>query len=92
MKSIRKEIDEIREGRADRADNVLRNAPHTMRVITANGWDHQYDRQKAAFPAGWIIENKFWPAAGRIDEGYGDRNLVCTCDPIDSYREKTSKL
>ncbi len=86
MKSIRGEIDEVKDGKADREDNVLRNAPHTVMVITANEWNHEYDRQKAAFPAGWIVHNKFWPAVGRIDEGYGDRNLVCTCDPIDSYR------
>jgi glycine dehydrogenase len=86
LKSIRKEIEEIKEGKADKDDNVLHNAPHTVRVVTANEWNHKYDRQKAAFPAGWIIENKFWPSVGRIDDGYGDRNLVCTCEPIDAYR------
>ena len=91
MKSIRKEIEEIKEGKADKDDNVLHNAPHTVRMVTANEWNHKYDRQKAAFPAGWIVENKFWPSVGRIDDGYGDRNLVCTCDPIDVYRSETSK-
>jgi glycine dehydrogenase len=91
LKSIRKEIEEIKEGKADKDDNVLHNAPHTVRVVTANEWNHKYDRQKAAFPAGWIIENKFWPSVGRIDDGYGDRNLVCTCEPIDVYRSETSK-
>jgi len=86
MRSIRKEIEEIKEGAADKDDNVLHNAPHTVKVVTANEWTHKYDRQKAAFPAPWIAHNKFWPSAGRIDDGYGDRNLVCTCDPIDSYR------
>jgi len=86
MKSIRNEIEEIKEGKAEKEDNVLRNAPHTVRVITANEWSHKYDRQKAAFPAGWIVENKFWPSVSRIDDGYGDRNLVCRCDPIDAYR------
>jgi len=86
MKSIWAEIEEIREGKADKEDNVLHNAPHTAAVVTAVEWTHKYDRRKAAFPAGWISENKFWPAAGRIDDGYGDRNLVCTCDPIESYR------
>ena len=86
LKSIRDEIEDIKSGKADREDNVLRNAPHTVRVITANEWNHKYDRQKAAFPAKWIVENKFWPTVGRIDDGYGDRNLVCTCDAIDSYR------
>jgi glycine dehydrogenase len=89
MKSIRNEIREIEEGKADREDNVLHNAPHTMRVISAVEWNHKYDRQKAAFPASWIMENKFWPSVGRIDDGYGDRNLVCTCDPIDAYRTET---
>jgi glycine dehydrogenase len=89
LKSIRDEIEDIKTGKADKEDNVLRNAPHTVRVITANEWNHKYDRQKAAFPARWIVENKFWPTVGRIDDGYGDRNLVCTCDAIDSYRMET---
>ncbi|MCU0473521.1 MAG: aminomethyl-transferring glycine dehydrogenase [Bacteroidales bacterium] len=88
LKSIWNEIQEIKDGKADKEDNVLHNAPHTVRIITANEWSHKYDRQKAAFPAKWIIENKFWPTVGRIDDGYGDRNLVCTCDPIDSYRNE----
>ncbi len=87
MKSIWKEIQEIKDGKADREDNVLHNAPHTVMVITANEWNHKYDRQKAAFPVKWIVENKFWPSVGRIDDGYGDRNLVCTCDPIEAYRQ-----
>jgi len=86
LKSIWNEIGEIREGKAGREDNVLHNAPHTAKVVTANEWTHSYDRQKAGFPLKWIEENKFWPSVGRIDDGYGDRNLVCTCDPIDSYR------
>jgi glycine dehydrogenase len=92
LKSIWNEIREIREGKADKEDNVLHNAPHTVRVLTANEWSHAYDRQKAAFPLKWIAENKFWPSVGRIDDGYGDRNLVCTCDPIDSYRMETLKI
>lgn len=88
MKSIWEEIQEIKEGKADRIDNVLHNAPHTVRVLTADEWNFQYDRQKAAFPLPWIAENKFWPSVSRIDDGYGDRNLVCTCEPIDSYRLK----
>jgi len=86
LKSILNEIHEIRDGKADKEDNVLHNAPHTVNVITANEWTHTYDRQKAAFPLKWVVENKFWPAVGRVDDGYGDRNLVCTCDSIDSYR------
>jgi glycine dehydrogenase len=83
------EVNEIKEGKAGREDNVLRNAPHTVKVLTADKWDHQYDRQKAAFPLKWVIENKFWPSVGRVDDGYGDRNLVTTCDSIDEEREKT---
>jgi len=86
LKSIRTEIEEIKEGRAEKDDNVLNNAPHTVMVITANEWNHKYDRQKAAFPAKWLVENKFWPSVGRLDDAYGDRNLVCICDPIDAYR------
>jgi glycine dehydrogenase len=89
LKSIWNEIQEIKEGKEDREDNVLHNAPHTVKVVTANEWKHRYDRQKAAFPLRWIVENKFWPTVGRIDDVYGDRNLVCTCEPIDSYRMET---
>ncbi len=92
LKSIWGEIQEIRDGKADKEDNVLRNAPHTVKVLTANEWNHKYDRQKAAFPRKWVVENKFWPTVGRIDDGYGDRNLVCICDPIDSYRFDTFKF
>jgi glycine dehydrogenase len=91
LKSICCEIKEIKEGKADQDDNVLRNSPHTVKVVTANEWNHKYDRQKAAFPLGWVVENKFWPSVGRIDDGFGDRNLVCICDPIDLYRETTLK-
>lgn len=86
LKSISEEIAEIKEGKSNREDNVLHNAPHTVKVITANEWHHDYERQKAAFPLKWVEENKFWPSVGRVDDGYGDRNLVCTCDPIDAYR------
>jgi glycine dehydrogenase len=92
LKSIWNEIGEIREGKADKDDNVLHNAPHTVNVVTANDWNHSYDRQKAGFPLRWVAENKFWPSVGRVDDGYGDRNLVCTCDPIDSYRIGTLKI
>jgi glycine dehydrogenase len=89
LKSIWNEIGEIKEGKADKDDNVLHNAPHTVKVVSANEWNHSYDRQKAGFPLKWVAENKFWPSVGRIDDSYGDRNLVCTCDPIDSYRMET---
>jgi len=86
MKNIWKEIEEIRSGQADREDNVLKNAPHTAASVISDSWKHDYQREKAAFPLPWIAENKFWPSVGRVDNGYGDRNLVCTCAPIDSYR------
>jgi glycine dehydrogenase len=92
LKSVWNEIQEVKDGKADKEDNVLHNAPHTVKVITANEWNHKYDRQKAAFPLKWVVENKFWPTVGRIDDGYGDRNLVCTCAPIDAYRIETLKL
>jgi glycine dehydrogenase (decarboxylating) len=89
LKSIWSEIEEIKNGKADKEDNVLHNSPHTVRVVSANEWNHSYDRQKAAYPLVWIAENKLWPAVGRIDDGFGDRNLVCTCDPIDLYRQES---
>ena len=89
MISIWKEIQEIKEGKADMDDNVLHNAPHTAASVISDNWNHKYGREKAAFPAKWVVENKFWPAVGRVDNGYGDRNLVCTCDPVDSYRMET---
>ena len=92
LKSIYNEIQEIKDGKADKEDNVLHNAPHTVKVLTANEWKHSYDRQKAAFPRKWIIENKFWPSVGRVDDGYGDRNLICKCDPIDSGRAEMNRL
>jgi glycine dehydrogenase len=86
MKSIWMEIEEVRKGEADNADNVLKNAPHTAAAVISDGWKHAYPREKAAFPLPWVVENKFWPTVGRVDNGYGDRNLVCNCAPIDSYR------
>jgi glycine dehydrogenase len=86
MRRINDEIMEIADGKADKKDNLLLNAPHTARMISANEWIHPYDRQRAAFPVEWVAENKLWPSVGRIDEGYGDRNLVCTCDPVEDYR------
>jgi glycine dehydrogenase len=91
MRSIWNEIAEIRDGSYDRQDNVLKNAPHTAMVTTSDEWAHKYNRKKAAYPLKWVVENKYWPAVGRIDDGFGDRNLICTCDPIDSYRNESLK-
>lgn len=87
--SIRKEIDEIEKGLADKKDNVLKNAPHTLSEITVDEWKHSYSRHKAAFPLPYILQHKFWPSVGRVDNAYGDRNLVCACPPIESYAEET---
>ncbi|MHC1705629.1 MAG: aminomethyl-transferring glycine dehydrogenase [Tenuifilaceae bacterium] len=83
--AIKKELEEIKDGKADKVDNVLKNAPHTAPEISADEWKHVYGRQKAAFPLPWIAGNKFWPSVSKIDSGYGDRNLVCSCAPIEEY-------
>jgi glycine dehydrogenase len=85
MISIRGEIQEIAEGRQPKDDNVLKNAPHTAVAVIATDWKHPYSREQAAFPAAYLHEYKFWPAVGRIDNAYGDRNVVCTCPAMDSY-------
>jgi glycine dehydrogenase len=85
MISIKKEIDEIINGKADANDNVLKNAPHTQKVICADEWKHAYTRQEAAFPLYYVQHNKFWPTVARVNNTHGDRNLVCTCEPVASY-------
>jgi glycine dehydrogenase len=82
---IRNEIREIEEGKYSKEDNVLKNAPHTAAVITADEWKHAYSRQKAAYPLAFVKEAKFWPTVSRVDNAYGDRNLVCSCLPIEEY-------
>jgi glycine dehydrogenase len=82
---IRNEIREVEEGKADKENNVLKHAPHTAAVITADVWDRPYGRQKAAYPLAFVKEAKFWPSVSRIDNAYGDRNLVCSCLPIEAY-------
>jgi glycine dehydrogenase len=84
--AIRGEIQEIVEGRVPRDNNVLKNAPHTAQAVTATDWKHPYSREQAAFPASWVRDSKFWPSVARIDDAYGDRNLICTCPPMDSYQ------
>ena len=83
--SIRAEIEEVASGNADPRDNVLKNAPHTAAMVTASEWKHPYTREKAAYPAPWTREYKFWPSVRRLDNAYGDRNLVCACPPIETY-------
>jgi len=86
--NIRQEIRDIEEGKSDKADNALKNAPHTQSVITADEWKHAYSRQQAAFPLYYVTQNKFWPSVSRINNTYGDRNLICTCEPVSSYAEE----
>jgi glycine dehydrogenase len=85
--SIREEIKAIEEGTADKKDNPLKNAPHTQFVVTADEWNHVYSRQQAAFPLYYVTLNKFWPSVARVNNTHGDRNLICTCEPIESYME-----
>lgn len=82
---IRNEIREVETGKADKENNVLKNAPHTAAVITADEWTKPYSRQKAAYPLHFVKENKFWPSVSRVDNAYGDRNLVCSCLPVEEY-------
>ena len=84
---IREEIADIAGGVLDRADNPLKNAPHTLDQVTADNWTHGYSRERAAFPLFYIRENKFWPSVARVESAYGDRNLVCSCPPTDAYAE-----
>ncbi len=84
MISIREEIDAVRAGDEQ---NVLRNAPHTLEMATSDSWNFPYSRQQAAYPLPYVKENKFWPSIRRVDEAYGDRNLICTCAPIEAYAD-----
>ena len=86
MTKIYNEIQEIEEGQADKEDNVLKNSPHILDDITEE-WKHKYSIEKAVAPLSWVKENKFWPTVGRVDDAYGDRNLVCSCLPIEEYEK-----
>jgi glycine dehydrogenase len=88
MIDIAVDIQAIREGIQDKTDNALKNAPHTQQHVLTEEWTHPYSRQRAAFPLEWVEQNKFWPYVGRINDGYGDRNLVCTCDPVSAYADQ----
>jgi glycine dehydrogenase len=87
LMAIHKEIQEIADGTADKKDNVLKNAPHTSAVATSDAWDHSYSREKAVFPLPYLRRIKFWPPVGRIDNVYGDRNLVCACPSTEAYKD-----
>ena len=85
MISIKREIEDVVSGKFDSKDNPLINAPHTALAVMSDSWEHKYSRQIAAYPAPWLKEHKYWPSVRRVDNAYGDRNLVCTCPPIDAY-------
>jgi glycine dehydrogenase len=90
MIAIRNEVTAIENGTADKADNVLKNAPHTAGMVTADEWNHGYSRQEAAYPLPYVRANKFWPSVGRVNNTHGDRNLICACIPIEAYAEQVS--
>lgn len=85
MIAIREEIDGIEKGIYPKDDNPVINAPHTIDEVTADNWEHPYSRETAVFPVSYLRDSKFWPHVGKIDNTYGDRNLVCTCPPIEAY-------
>jgi glycine dehydrogenase len=87
MLAIRAEIEDIRTGKVDKLQNPLKNAPHTALRVTSDNWDLPYSREQAVYPAAWLRDYKFWPAVGRIDGGYGDRNLICTCGDVEDYQK-----
>lgn len=89
--SIREEIRDIEEVKADKADNVLVNAPHTADIALTDEWPFSYSREKAVYPLPFVKENKLWPAISRLDSAYGDRNLVCSCIPVEAYQEADSR-
>jgi glycine dehydrogenase len=88
--AIRKEIQSVLDGRADARDNVLKNAPHTADAVAADEWPHPYTRQQAAYPLPWVRANKVWPSVSRIDNPYGDRNLICACPPMEEWVESSA--
>lgn len=85
MIEIRNEIKEVEDGKFDKKDNVLKNAPHTAEIVTSSSWKYSYTREKAVYPLPYIKDRKFWPSVSRIDNAHGDRNLFCSCAPLDSY-------
>jgi glycine dehydrogenase len=88
--AIRKEIEAIEMGEVDKSNNLLKQAPHTLAVISTDTWDRPYSRQEAAFPLSYVATRKFWPAVGRVNDSYGDRSLVCSCPPLSEYEEATT--
>jgi len=92
MISIREEIREVEEGKADQKNNVLKNAPHTQKAVIVANWERPYSREKAVFPMSYLRDNKVWPTVSRIDSAYGDRNLICSCAPTEAYNENGNEM
>jgi glycine dehydrogenase len=86
--AIREEIQAVIDGRADATNNVLKNAPHTAEAVASDDWPHPYSREQAVYPLPFVRANKIWPAVARIDNPYGDRNLICACPPMEEYVEE----
>ena len=84
MLAIRDEIDQLEK---EESSNLLKNAPHTLSMMVSEQWDYPYSRQEAVFPLSYVAENKFWPSVRRVDDAYGDRNLICACPPVEAYAE-----
>ena len=92
MISIRNEIKEIEAGKFDKVDNVIKHAPHTCKLVVNDEWNRPYTRKKAAYPLAWVRDNKFWPSVAKVDNAYGDRNLICSCTPIEAYASETLEV
>ena len=90
--AIRKEIQAVIDGRANATDNVLKNAPHPAEVVSADEWTHPYSREQAAYPLPFVRATKVWPPVARIDNPYGDRNLICACPPMEDYVEAEASV
>lgn len=87
MIAIKNEINQVMDGSLDANDNPLKNAPHTAEAVTSDDWQHGYSRQMAAYPASWLKEHKYWPSVGRVDNAFGDRNLICRCPTVDEFKD-----
>ncbi len=87
MIAIRQEVQDVIDGISDRDNNPIQNAPHTLKVAFSENWDYPYSREKAVTPLNWLKDSKYWPTVGRVDDAFGDRNLICSCNPIEEYME-----
>ena len=85
MIAIRKEVQDIIDGKADKVNNLIQNAPHTAKVALSDDWNYPYSRETAVTPLDWVAASKYWPTVARVDNAYGDRNLICSCNPIEDY-------